>query len=230
MPSRAPISQAAPQAAAPIGVWLALALPLVCVALGALALYGGEDGVTAHYALWRAAHPEAARWLRLYTDWGNPALYLVFAGMLLRGVKRRRADLTGRALAYLAAQLLVSLALERVLKIGIGRPRPDVGGPLVPFSLDGAHNSMPSGHTVEMTVQTASLALFAKSLALPIACGLALALMGYSRMALGAHHPTDLLGGLLVGALGGLLCRRLAPRMAAHVAPFLNRLADKGAR
>ncbi|OIO04347.1 MAG: hypothetical protein AUJ49_03050 [Desulfovibrionaceae bacterium CG1_02_65_16] len=222
MPSKAPSSFA---------VWAALALPLVCVALGALGLYGGEAGVAAHFALWRAAHPEARTLLELYTNWGNPALYLVFAGMLIAGVKRRRPELAGRALAYLAAQLVVSLAIERVLKIGIGRPRPGVGGPFEPFSLDAAHNAMPSGHTVEMTVQTASLALFAKSLALPLLLGLSLGLMGFSRMALGAHHPTDLLTGLLVGALGGLLCRRWAPTLAARVAPFLNRPdADKGAR
>jgi len=203
-----------------------LSLPLLLVVVAVFLCLGSEASTTAYFSAWREANPAWVPAVRLYTDWGNPALYLVYAGMLYLGVTRGRADLTARALAYLAAQLLVSLAIERVLKIGLGRPRPGVGGPFVPFSLDAAHNSMPSGHTTEMTVQTASLALFAKSLALPLCLGAALALMGLSRLMLGAHHPTDLLGGLALGSLGGLMTTRLAPRLAARLAPLLARFHD----
>ncbi len=208
----------------PLAVWAALCLPLVLVVAVCFACIGGEDAIAAYFAQWRLEHPGALRLVTLYTDWGNPALYLVFAAILGRGLLRRRADLTAWALAYLAAQLVFSLAIERVLKISIGRPRPDVGGPLVPFSLDNAHNAMPSGHTAEMTVQTACLALFAKSLAVPLGMGLLLALMGASRLAVGAHHPTDLLAGMVLGALGGLFCQRLAPVLA----PRLQRYFAKG--
>ncbi|MDP2846574.1 MAG: phosphatase PAP2 family protein [Humidesulfovibrio sp.] len=198
----------------PAMVWLALTLPLLLIVAACFVFIGDEPAVAAHFAQWRLAHPEALRVVKFYTDWGNPALYLVFASLLFLGVKNRRADLAAWALSYLAAQLLFSLTIERLLKIGIGRPRPGVGGEFIPFSFDGAHNSMPSGHTAEMTVQTASLALFARSLSVPLLMGLLLALMGASRLAVGAHHPTDLLGGLAVGCLGGLFCQRLAPVLA----------------
>jgi len=210
----------------PLAVWTALCLPLLLVVAATFACIGGEADTAAYFAQWRLDHPDALQVVKFYTDWGNPAMYLVFAGMLGLGIARRRADLAAWALAYLAAQLLFSLAIERVLKVGIGRPRPDVGGPLVPFSLDAAHNAMPSGHTTEMTVQTASLALFAHTLAVPLLMGLLLALMGASRLALGAHHPTDLLGGLALGGLGGLFCQRLAPALT----PRLERLFAKGGR
>jgi len=210
----------------PLAVWTALCLPLLLVVLACFALIGAEDAVAAHFAQWRVENPGALRVVKFYTDWGNPALYFVFGAILALGVLRRRADLAAWALAYLAAQLVFSLALERVLKVGIGRPRPDVGGPFAPFSLDAAHNAMPSGHTAEMTVQTACLALFAKSLAVPVLMGLLLALMGASRLAVGAHHPTDLLAGMVVGCLGGLFCQRLAPRLE----PRLERLFAKGGR
>jgi membrane-associated phospholipid phosphatase len=54
--------------------------------------------------------------------------------------------------------------------------------------------------------------------------GLLLGLMGASRLAMGAHHPTDLLAGMVVGSLGGLFCQRLAPRLE----PRLERLFAKG--
>jgi len=91
------------------------------------------------------------------------------------------------------------------------------------LSFDAAHNSLPSGHTTDMTVQTASLALFSRSLALPLLLGVALGLMGLSRLMMGAHHPTDLLAGLALGSLGGVVAKRLTPRLAAWAAPLLAR-------
>jgi undecaprenyl-diphosphatase len=214
------------QAPHPLAVWTALCLPLVLVVAACFACIGGEDAVAAFFAQWRAEHPDALTIATFYTDWGNPALYLAFAGILAVGVKTRRAELVAQALAYLAAQLLFSLAIERVLKVGIGRPRPGVGGPLVPFSLDAAHNAMPSGHTAEMSVQTACLALFARSLAVPLLMGLLLALMGASRLAVGAHHPTDLLAGMALGCLGGVFASRLAPRLV----PRIERAFSKGGK
>ncbi len=222
MPKRAPT---------PLAAWTALSLPLLLVVAGCFALIGNEDAVALFFAQWREANPQAAALVRLYTNWGNPALYLVFATILVRGIRRQRPDLTALALAYLAAQLLFSLAIERLLKIGLGRPRPGIGGPFAPWSLDDAHNALPSGHTTEMTVQTATLALHAKNLAWPLVLGVALALMGASRLALGAHHPTDLLAGWALGSLGGLFARWLAPRLASSFAPRLGRMfVTKGSR
>jgi len=194
-------------------------LPLLCVAAACYALFGTEADTAAHFSLWRAEHPEATRLVRLFSDWGNPALYLVYAGFLARGWTKRSRGPMAFALAYLAAQLLVSLAIERVLKIAIGRPRPGVGGPFVPWSLDAAHNAMPSGHTVEMTVQTLPLAALGRGLRLlpPLGLGLLLALMGASRIVLGAHHPSDVLAGLALGLFGAALVPHLAPRIAARL-------------
>ncbi|HWR03301.1 MAG TPA: phosphatase PAP2 family protein [Humidesulfovibrio sp.] len=227
MPRTAPQSISA----APVVVWTALCLPLLLVVAACFLFIGDEAAVAAHFAQWRLAHPDALKLVKLYTDWGNPAMYLVFAAMLGLGLKRGRADLVAWALAYLAAQLLFSLAIERVLKIGIGRPRPGVGGECIPWSLDGAHNSMPSGHTTEMSVQTGTLALFARALLVPVLMGLLLAAMGASRLFVGAHHPSDLLGGLVLGGLGGLFASRLAPWLTPRLATFLaQRFALFGGR
>jgi undecaprenyl-diphosphatase len=158
----------------------------------------------------------------LFRSWGNPAFSLVYAAILLRGLTARSRGRTALALAYLAGQILVSVLLERLLKIAIGRPRPDVGGPFAPWSLDAGHHSLPSGHTQEITLQAMPLARRAGSVLAapwpgPLALGLFVALMGFSRVALGWHHPTDLLAGLAVGSLGGLLIERLVQPIAARL-------------
>lgn len=216
-----------PLGPSPLAAWVLLSLPLLAVVAACYGLLGSEDAVAAFFSAWRLEHPDAAFVVKLYTTWGNPALYLVYAGFLVRGLRQKRRGLTALALAYLAGQLLVSVAIERLLKISLGRPRPGVGGPFVPFSFDAAHNSLPSGHSVEITLQTLPLALRAgqgrtgqgraQTLLLPLALGLVAGLMGLSRIVLGAHHPSDVLAGWLVGSLGGLFILWLAPRIASRL-------------
>lgn len=200
-----------------------MSLPLLLAVGASFAFLGGEGDIAAHFAAWRPTHPDAVFALKLFTNWGNPALYLVYAAILARGLKGRRRDLTALVLGYLAAQLVVSLAVERLLKISIGRPRPDVGGPFAPWSLDSGHHAMPSGHTTEIMVQTLPLAMRAGPWLAPLGLGLVAGIMGASRIALGWHHPTDILGGWLLGSLGGLLVHRLAPRIAARLPKHWSR-------
>lgn len=209
--------------------WSAVCLPVALTALGFLVCLGGEDAVAAHFVQWRAANPGLARLVRLYTDWGNICMYGAYAVLLALGLLRRRADLTAQFLAYLAAQLLFSLVLERIFKISIGRPRPGVGGEFLPFALDNNHHSLPSGHTGEMTVQTLCLSRYARSLAPALLLGLVLASMGASRVLVGAHHPTDLLGGLCLGMAGGVFARRMAPRWTRALARQFPTFSSNGA-
>lgn len=204
-------------ALSPLAAWALVSLPLLLTVAGLFAGIGPEAAVAAHFQAWRPENPAAVRALKLVTDWGNPAFYLVYAAILLRGLTARSRGRTALALAYLAGQILVSVLLERLLKIAIGRPRPDVAGPFAPWSLDPGHHSLPSGHTQEITLQAMPLARRAGSVLGPLALGLFVALMGYSRVALGWHHPTDLLAGLAVGSLGGLVIERLIPPVAARL-------------
>ena len=99
-----------------------------------------------------------------------------------------------------------------IVKRLIGRARPYVGGydnPFLykPFIWQPAYASMPSGHAT--TAAAAAVAIGAVwPRARPLMWLYALMIM-FSRVVVVAHHPSDVLAGALVGAVGVLLLRRL---------------------
>jgi membrane-associated phospholipid phosphatase len=114
------------------------------------------------------------------------------------------------------------LGLGQLLRLGlvtwIGRPRP----PAVDWAARAGGYALPSGHTTTATLAAGLLCLgLARALhgAWRVA-GIALALcwaiaVGFTRVYLGVHWPTDVLGGWLLGALltalAALVFLRLAP-------------------
>jgi undecaprenyl-diphosphatase len=98
-----------------------------------------------------------------------------------------------------------------LIKHVIGRARPFVTGvadPTVfaPFTGSAAYASMPSGHAT-----TAFSVLVAFGVLWPRARTAALiyaVLICISRVVVTAHHPTDVLGGAVMGAVGALLVAR----------------------
>jgi len=98
-----------------------------------------------------------------------------------------------------------------IVKRLIGRARPFVGGhegpfAYVPFSWHPAFASMPSGHAT--TAVAAAIAIGAIWPRTRIAMWLYAAAIMISRVAVLAHHPSDVLGGALVALIGTYLLRR----------------------
>lgn len=101
-------------------------------------------------------------------------------------------------------------ALSSGLKWGIGRPRPD----LVPHGMEVYTASFPSGHSTMSAVVYLTLgALLARSqpqqrvkiFLLALAASVTV-IVGISRIYLGVHWPTDVLGGWALGAGWACLC------------------------
>jgi undecaprenyl-diphosphatase len=167
---------------------------------------------------------------------GRPILFWLVTVSAAIMLIRRQYQLT----MYLVVTGLGALALDPVIKLLVGRLRP-----VVPVRIETAPgNSFPSGHALDATVfygvmLLVFLPIIPPRLRKPVT-GLAVALVamiGASRVALGVHYPTDVIGGWLLGlawlaitahAFGhwraetGQPARRLSEGLAPEAAPQLG--------
>ncbi|MEZ5959160.1 MAG: phosphatase PAP2 family protein [Hyphomonadaceae bacterium] len=173
------------------------------------------------------ADPIGPRWLEMsvmdITALGGfavLALVTLFAVGYLLAVKR-----WGDALLLLVATLGGALISEG-LKVGFNRPRPD----LVAHIVEATSMSFPSGHAMLSAVTYLTLgALIARTqersnlrgYVLGAAIVLTL-LIGFSRVYLGVHWPTDVLAGWCLGAAWALACWVAATWMTREKTPTLE--------
>jgi len=130
----------------------------------------------------------------------------------------------GRKLAiFLAVTCLGGGAIDTAVKVAVGRPRPQVDEPII----EAFGNSFPSGHSMQAVVCYGALLLVflpllsATRRKQAIAATIALVLaIGFSRLALGVHFVSDVLGGYVLGGAW----------LAASVAAFEIWREDRGRR
>lgn len=106
----------------------------------------------------------------------------------------------------LVVSLLVTYIVVGIVKYGILRPRPYTQiASLVVLNYE-SDPSFPSGHTALATVTALCLSEYFGHKRLFILIPLVVAL---SRMYIGVHYPSDVLGGFLIGIIITFLCRYL---------------------
>ncbi|GEM_PF-990921 len=138
-----------------------------------------------------------------YISLGIPAIVLATGLILKRKLLIRNALIV---LLGIALGGLISATIKRTLK----EPRPyEVDKRIAQLSVGGS-NSFPSGHTVEATAAVFgfTVLLYRTPLAVVLSVAWALSVM-FSRVVLGVHNFTDILGGIAIGCIGFIVIRRL---------------------
>jgi membrane-associated phospholipid phosphatase len=167
------------------------------------------------------ARGSASLWpVRILTDFGKDAnIVSLLAVMLLAvalispmvyGSLRLRLLRLGLTLEFFLAAVVAPLLAGELVKWSVGRGRPFVGGHanpfnFVPFTGTEAYASFPSAHAI-----TSAALAFAVSATWPRARSVMIiyvAVIAGTRLVLLAHHPSDVVGGALIGLIGAMFVR-----------------------
>lgn len=159
---------------------------------------------------WIASHV-TADWLdpvmRVITSLGDGGIFWILLALVFLCFKKTRRFGAAMAISLIISTVITNLTLKPL----INRPRPyelrSIEG--LDTSLLPGDASFPSGHTTVSFSGAFALFWQNKKLGAP---ALALAtLIAFSRLYFYLHHPTDILGGILVALAASLLSRMILP-------------------
>ncbi|MBG0790880.1 MAG: phosphatase PAP2 family protein [Desulfovibrionaceae bacterium] len=184
--------------------WALYSAPLLLMLAAVWLACGSEAAVAEFFKDHRAAHPVLKTCMKALTDWSNPVFYAGYGAALILAWKSGNRQRVRFILIVLAVQAVVAGLAVHFLKQTIGRPRPGQGEWFDPLTTRGAQHSLPSGHTTEIVGWSLPLALRLRRYLPTAALSLFIGLLGFSRVYLGWHHPSDVFFGWLLGSFGGL--------------------------
>ena len=152
---------------------------------------------------------------------GNAGLIWIALGVVLSIIPKTRK----LGILALSSLLLCFLCNNVLLKNLVARPRPYTRLPeltlLVPYPLD---FSFPSGHTCSSFATAGSLWHGGKRWnGLRIPAMILAILISFSRLYVGAHYPSDVLVGALIGLVGSALVTKYGAKVYDRIATRLTR-------
>lgn len=146
------------------------------------------------------------RWLtmtlRAGTQLGSLTVLVPLTAIV--GMLGYRRAWSWRPLLLLGSALSGSVALSSIVKVLVGRPRPHVGAVIATAN----GYSFPSGHVTQSVAVYGALSMLATPLLTGarervtawLVASLIVALIAFSRLYLGVHWATDVLGGFALGS------------------------------
>lgn len=143
---------------------------------------------------------------KVLTFMGDEAFYLLFMPLIYWSIDRRAG-------AGLFILLLFSAYLNAVAKVIADQPRPFDYDPRVKALGHAGGGGLPSGHTQNAVVIWGYLAMRYRKMIGWLIAGFLMIGIPLSRIYLGVHFPTDLVGGYLLGVPILILFLWIAPRL-----------------
>lgn len=177
----------------------------ICLIFSALLIKPQNADFTMLRNINQGEHPNLDKTMKITSASVYPAMVIVPGGLFLSGYVNEDKE-TMRNGIKSGAAIGLNIALSTGLKYSINRERPFIKYPNdIIQRTDVGPYSFPSGHTSCAFASATALTLSTKKwyVAVPsylYACG-----VGYSRMRLGVHFPTDVLGGMVIGIGSSLL-------------------------
>lgn len=153
--------------------------------------------------------------MRFVTSLGNAGFVAIIACIVLLGIKKYRKVGMAASLSLVMDFLIVNVLLKNL----VARIRPyEVLDGLQLIVKEATDFSFPSGHSGAcFAVASVMFLSLPKKVGVP-AVGLAL-LIAFSRLYVGIHYPTDVLGGILIGCLTGWVAWRILGKEKDFYAP-----------
>lgn len=186
------------------------AVAFACIWLAMLLLGRGALDRSIEQALYAGGRPGLILAARAFTFLGEPTV-LVAAGFLLAGWLWYRGS--GRFALGMLLVIMVGRGITEIQKYWIARARPTIEPHLVVVKT----SSFPSGHATSSMIFYLTLALLLcpkPHRRVASACAILLSLLiGTSRVMLGVHWPSDVLGGWSFGLFWVLVTVRPAERL-----------------
>lgn len=138
-----------------------------------------------------------------YWKFTTNSAYFISAGfpvtLLATGIITHNPQLRRESLETFGA-IAIELAISEVMKVSFNRLRPAEKYPGEIFPYHSIHGkSFPSGHASLAFSAAASLSIQCKKWYVTVPAYIWAASVGYSRIYLGVHYPSDVLGGAAVG-------------------------------
>jgi undecaprenyl-diphosphatase len=152
--------------------------------------------------------PRGIQFFSAITHAGSPTsmIVLMVAGLIVLAVQRRKTLIVTWIAAFCGGAIL-----ENILKVVVGRTRPTFGA----MFLTDKSLSFPSGHAMMATlglgmlvyvlIVTRAIEGWVRATVI-VAAVMCVVLVGLSRIYIGVHYPSDVLGGITAGSAWLAVC------------------------
>jgi membrane-associated phospholipid phosphatase len=149
--------------------------------------------------------PQMGKFIHVMTESVNPVAIGLPIGLFATGWIKKDKEMMFNS-AEMVGAMLVSGVFTTSMKLGFHRPRPSETYPddIVKYAKAGSY-SFPSGHTSMAFVTATSISLIYPKWYVVAPAYAWASVVGFSRMYLGVHYPSDVLVGALVGSGSAVL-------------------------